>query len=67
MTRRRRLHALLPLLKQRTDTSFLEKYQKQMESWREKMAALQDEKRDPIAPEYLWSRCWTNWPPTTPS
>ena len=49
------LQALLPLLKQRTDTSFLEKYQKQMGKWREKMAALQDEKRDPIAPEFLVS------------
>ena len=47
------LAALLPLLKQRSDTKFLEKYQKQMESWRKKMAALQDEKRDPIAPEYV--------------
>jgi pyruvate dehydrogenase (quinone)/pyruvate oxidase len=49
------LQALLPLLKQRTDTSFLEKYQKQMGKWRTKMAALQDEKRDPIAPEFLVS------------
>ena len=49
------LQALLPLLKQRTDTSFLEKYQKQMGKWREKMAALQDEKRDPIAPEFVVS------------
>ena len=47
------LAALLPLLKPRTDTAFLEKYQKQMETWRKKMAALQDEKRDPIAPEYV--------------
>ncbi len=47
------LAALLPLLKQRSDTTFLEKYQKQMESWRKKMAALQDDKRDPIAPEYV--------------
>jgi pyruvate dehydrogenase (quinone)/pyruvate oxidase len=47
------LQALLPLLKPRTDTSFLEKYQKQMDKWRSKMAALQDEKRDPIAPEFV--------------
>jgi pyruvate dehydrogenase (quinone)/pyruvate oxidase len=47
------LAALLPLLKQRSDTKFLEKYQKQMDDWRKKMAALQDEKRDPIAPEYV--------------
>ena len=32
------LAALPPLLKQRSDTKFLEKYQKQMESWRKKMA-----------------------------
>src|SRR6202042_3495904 len=49
------LQALLPLLKQRADTSFLEKYQQQMGKWREKMTALQDEKRDPIAPEFLVS------------
>jgi len=49
------LHSLLPLLKQRTDTSFLEKCQKAMGKWRENMAALQDVKRDPIAPQYLVS------------
>jgi pyruvate dehydrogenase (quinone) len=47
------LAALLPLLKQKPDTAFLAKYQKQMEGWRKKMAALMDEKRDPIAPEYV--------------
>jgi pyruvate dehydrogenase (quinone) len=47
------LAALLPLLKPRSDTAFLAKYQKQMEGWRKKMAALVDEKRDPIAPEYV--------------
>jgi pyruvate dehydrogenase (quinone) len=47
------LQALLPLLKQRSDTSFLEKYQKAMARWRAKMAALQDETRDPIAPEFV--------------
>jgi pyruvate dehydrogenase (quinone) len=46
---------LLPLLKQRTDASFLEKCQKGMASWRENMAALQDAERDPIAPQYLVS------------
>ena len=49
------LAALLPLLKQRSDTSFLEKYQKQMDKWRGKMAALQNADRDPIAPQYLVS------------
>jgi pyruvate dehydrogenase (quinone) len=47
------LAALLPLLKQRSDTSFLAKYQQQMDAWRTKMAALQDEQRDPIAPEFV--------------
>ncbi len=49
------LAALLPLLKQRSDTSFLEKYQKQMQKWREKMAAQQSGDRDPIAPQFLVS------------
>jgi pyruvate dehydrogenase (quinone) len=47
------LAALLPLLKQKPDTAFLAKYQKQMEAWRAKMAAQLDEQRDPIAPEYV--------------
>jgi pyruvate dehydrogenase (quinone) len=47
------LAALLPLLKQRPSNGFLAKYQKQMDTWRTKMAALMDEKRDPIAPEYV--------------
>jgi pyruvate dehydrogenase (quinone) len=49
------LRGLLPLLKQRSDTSFLDKYQKQMNSWRENMAALENAERDPIAPQYLMS------------
>jgi pyruvate dehydrogenase (quinone)/pyruvate oxidase len=36
------LQALLPMLKQRSDTSFLEKCQKRMERWRAHMAALED-------------------------
>jgi pyruvate dehydrogenase (quinone)/pyruvate oxidase len=47
------LQGLLPLLKQQTDTSFLEKCQKAMGRWREKMTALQDGNRDPIAPQYV--------------
>jgi len=47
------LQGLLPLLKQRGDTSFLEKYQKEMAKWRKSMTALQDAGRDPIAPQYL--------------
>jgi pyruvate dehydrogenase (quinone)/pyruvate oxidase len=49
------LQGLLPLLKRRSDTSFLEKYQKAMGKWRENMAALQNPDRDPIAPQYLVS------------
>jgi pyruvate dehydrogenase (quinone) len=49
------LQALLPLLKKRSDTDFLEKYQKAMGKWRKNMAALQNADRDPIAPQYLVS------------
>lgn len=47
------LRALLPLLKQRAGNGFLKKYQGEMKTWREKMAALEDAGRDPIAPQYL--------------
>lgn len=47
------LRGVLPLLKQRSDTSFLAKYQKEMDAWRQKMASLEDAERDPIAPQYL--------------
>ncbi|MBO0804610.1 MAG: pyruvate oxidase [Nocardiopsaceae bacterium] len=47
------LGALLPLLKRRADRSFLEKYQREASTWREKMASLEDSGRDPIAPQYL--------------
>jgi pyruvate dehydrogenase (quinone)/pyruvate oxidase len=47
------LAELVPLLKRRTGTSFLEKCQREMGRWREHMAALQDDGRDPIAPQYL--------------
>ncbi len=49
------LQGLLPLLKQRTDTSFLGKCQDQMGKWRENMAAQADAGRDPIAPQYVVS------------
>jgi pyruvate dehydrogenase (quinone)/pyruvate oxidase len=49
------LAELLPLLKRRTDTAFLEKCQKQMAAWRKNMAALQSAERDPIAPQYVVS------------
>ena len=44
------LQALLPMLKQRTDTSFLEKCQQRMERWREHMAAQQDCRPGPDRP-----------------
>jgi pyruvate dehydrogenase (quinone) len=47
------LRGLLPLLKQRSDHDFLAKYQREMDKWRENMAALEDGGRDPIAPQYL--------------
>jgi pyruvate dehydrogenase (quinone) len=52
---RQGLADLLPLLRQRTDAGFLEKYQKQMTAWRKNMAALQNAERDPIAPQYVVS------------
>jgi len=52
---REALRGLLPLLKQRSDTSFLNKYQKEMDTWRKNMTALENADREPIAPEYLMS------------
>jgi pyruvate dehydrogenase (quinone) len=49
------LQGLLPLLKQRSDSSFLDKCAKEMDKWRSNMSALQDASRDPIAPQYLMS------------
>ena len=49
------LQALLPLLKRRSDTKFLQGYQKKMDKWRRQMAALADPERDPVAPQYLVS------------
>ncbi len=50
---RQGLAELLPLLKRRTDTSFLDKCQQAMGKWRENMAALENAGRDPIAPQYV--------------
>jgi pyruvate dehydrogenase (quinone) len=47
------LRGLLPLLKQQTDTSFLEQCQKAMRHWREKTTALPDGNPNPIAPQYV--------------
>jgi pyruvate dehydrogenase (quinone)/pyruvate oxidase len=49
------LQGLLPLLKQRTDTSFLGDCQGKMDKWRRTMAAQADAARDPIAPQYVVS------------
>jgi pyruvate dehydrogenase (quinone) len=49
------LRGLLPLLKRRSDTSFLNKYQNETDTWRKKMASLENASRDPIAPQYLMS------------
>ena len=49
------LQGLLPLLKPRTDTSFLQGCQAQMDKWRRNMAAQADAARDPIAPQYVVS------------
>lgn len=47
------LKALTPLLDRKQDRSHLEKYQDEMDSWRENMTALQNADRDPIAPQYV--------------
>ena len=49
------LAALLPMLSQRDDDSFLAHCQKEMAKWRSDMAALENADRDPIAPQYLMS------------
>jgi len=49
------LQGLLPLLKPRTDTSFLEACQHKMDKWRRSMATQADPARDPIAPQYVVS------------
>jgi pyruvate dehydrogenase (quinone) len=49
------LQGLLPLLKPRTDTSFLHDCQDKMSKWRRNMAAQADAARDPIAPQYVVS------------
>jgi pyruvate dehydrogenase (quinone)/pyruvate oxidase len=49
------LQGLLPLLKPRTDASFLEACQHKMDKWRRSMAAQADDARDPIAPQYVVS------------
>ncbi len=47
------LQGLLPLLKRRTDTSFLDTYAGAMGTWRDQMRAQHDAARDPIAPQFV--------------
>ncbi|ONK13036.1 putative thiamine pyrophosphate-containing protein YdaP [Streptomyces sp. MP131-18] len=47
------LAALLPLLDRKRDRRHLAKYQKQMARWRRDMAALEEQKRSPVAPQYV--------------
>jgi pyruvate dehydrogenase (quinone) len=49
------LEALLPHLRRNEHRGHLEKYQKQMADWRERMNALESPARDPIAPQYVVS------------
>ncbi|WP_238017077.1 thiamine pyrophosphate-binding protein [Dactylosporangium sp. AC04546] len=47
------LESLLPRLRRREDRRFLQRYQDKMRDWRERMTALEDPERDPIAPQFL--------------
>ncbi|HTJ36676.1 MAG TPA: thiamine pyrophosphate-dependent enzyme [Dactylosporangium sp.] len=47
------LESLLPRLRRREDRRHLRKYQEKMRDWRERMAALENAERAPIAPQYL--------------
>jgi pyruvate dehydrogenase (quinone) len=47
------LRSLLPFLRRNPERGFLEDAQSGMRDWREKMAALENADRDPIAPQYL--------------
>jgi pyruvate dehydrogenase (quinone)/pyruvate oxidase len=49
------LAALIPLLSTRDDRAHLGRYQRAMGEWRQKMAALEQPDRDPVAPQYLMS------------
>ena len=49
------LAALIPMLARKTERDFLEDRQKEMKDWWERMAAIADDARDPIQPQYLMS------------
>ena len=61
------LRGLLPLLKRRSDTSFLNKCQKEMGTWRRRMTALEDSHREPIAAAVPDERGERGRRPATPS
>jgi pyruvate dehydrogenase (quinone) len=46
------LRALVPLLERKAERGFLEDAQRTMAAWREDMAALENEQRHPIQPQY---------------
>jgi pyruvate dehydrogenase (quinone)/pyruvate oxidase len=46
------LQALIPMLQRKTERSFLEKAQAGMAKWRDDMESLEDNEREPIAPQY---------------
>ncbi|HET7339240.1 MAG TPA: thiamine pyrophosphate-dependent enzyme [Candidatus Dormibacteraeota bacterium] len=50
---RETLTNLLPLLKRKTDRSFIEGRQREMKDWWRRMDAVADPDRDPIQPQYL--------------
>jgi pyruvate dehydrogenase (quinone) len=52
---RETLAALAPLLSAKDGRGHLAKYQRAMAEWRDKMAALEQPDRDPVAPQYLMS------------
>ncbi len=60
------LQALLPMLKQRSDTSFLEKYQKPMATLARADGRPAGSRAGTRSPRSTWWACSTNWPPTTP-
>ncbi|MEV0393567.1 thiamine pyrophosphate-dependent enzyme [Polymorphospora rubra] len=50
------LQQLRPMLRERTDRSFLSRYQAERDAWRSDMESLENPDRHPIAPQYLISR-----------
>jgi pyruvate oxidase len=57
------LQALLPGIPSRTDQSFLDRLQKSMKTWREKMASIENDPRVPIRPPYVAATLSRRAPP----